>query len=79
MMAPMDPNVIDVAFREEGEEEFRQPPSNRLMAPSYWLSKNGVLHNQWCGWYKNCAGREVRTPEGKPCQLCQPFRVINAE
>lgn len=70
MSAPNDPNVIDVAFKVEGATEFTQPPANLLPPPYYWITKTGVRHNEWCGWYRNCAGRVVRTPEGTPCHLC---------
>ena len=42
------------------------------IAPDYWLSAEGVVHNSLCRWYEKCDGMAWDGSEGeyKDCGLC---------
>lgn len=41
------------------------------IAPDYWVSSEGVVHNSLCRWYEKCDGTVWDgTSESKDCGLC---------
>ena len=70
--------LAELIEMEDGSLEAPSDLAGEIdIAPDYWVSSEGVIHNSLCRWFEKCDGTVWDgTTESKDCGLCGGMNPI---